>query len=202
MTILQRILGSSLLWLFMRARSSNYIFFSLVVKSAHKMLSLTVSLRVRRLQVQNGFQALSDGLNPAGKMTLDQFNTIFSAWGGHFRGLQRWICQTHGARLCLPKMIIHFLHNTATNWASKKLQIWSTFSWDHISFLSSAVSQPWLTLIYLYKSFIVANEPELLPAWRGFIVKCALVSANSIHIQLSAAISAVSALMQATFEHG
>lgn len=63
----------------MGAHNSHYIFFSLVVKSAHKMLSLTMSLRVRRLQEQNGFKILAAGLNPAGKMTLDQFKAIFSA---------------------------------------------------------------------------------------------------------------------------
>lgn len=132
MAILLRILGSSLLWLFMRAHSSNYIFFSLVVRSAHKMLSLTVSLRVRRLQVQNGFQALSDGLNPAGKMTLDQFNAIFSVCGVISEAYKDGFAKHTGLVHACQKW--SFIFFTTLPQIELQKKIWSTFSGDHISF--------------------------------------------------------------------
>ena len=72
---------------------------------------------------RNYFQALAAGLNPAGKMTLDQFTAIFLCVQGSFHrslgantrvrpmsntAIQR-IHQRCGAQLCLPKMWSFYL---------------------------------------------------------------------------------------------
>lgn len=147
--------SSSLLWLFMGVYNSHYIFFSLVVKSAHKMLSLTLSLRVRRLQEQKGFQVLGAALYPAGEMTLDQFKAIFSVCEVISEAYKDfwWIHQTHGAQLCLPKVFVNFLHTSSF----KIADMINIFLKSNLISVLCRVSQPGLTLIYLFKSFIITK---------------------------------------------
>lgn len=138
----------------MGAHNSHYIFFSLVVKSGHKMLSLSLSLCVGRLHEEkwlpsSGSWAKSCWENDFGPV----YGHLLCVQGSFHRSLGantgdrpisntaiRRTHQRHGAQFAenvVSLFEIHSPHNAATYWAPK-LQIQSTIFRNHISFLSLA----------------------------------------------------------------
>lgn len=126
---------------------------------------------------KNGFQALAAGLNPAEKMTLDQFMAIFSVCRGHFTGLSAQIRETGRFQtqpsegltkdmgLNLPKMLSLYLkfilltmlpHIELPN--CRYNQRFSEIT-SHFCLLLSFTAL--IDTNFLYKSFIAANSRRI-----------------------------------------
>lgn len=188
----------------MGAHNSHYIFFSLVVKSGHKMLSLSLSLCVGRLHEEKWLPSSSSWDKSCWENDFGAiYGHLLCVQGSFHRSLgantgdrpmsntaNRRIHQRRGAQLCLLKMLSFYLkfifptmlpHIELPNcrYNQQFSEITSYFC-PLLSFTALIDTD------FLYKSSITENSPEFLPEWRSLIRKHAL----GLHVQLTAALPA------------
>lgn len=213
--LLRKPLGSSLLWLFMGSHNSHYIFFSLVVKSRHKKLSLSLSLCVGRLHEEKWLPSSSGWTKSCWENDFGPiYGHLLCLQGSFHRSLSanmgdrpmsntaiRRIHQRCEARLCLPKMLSFYLkfilltmlpHIELPN--CRYNQRFSEITSHFCPLLSFTAL---IDTDFLYKSFIAANSPRIPPWVEGFHQETCAWPPHSAHCSSSCCFSP---LVQAAFK--